>query len=206
MSWPDTYDVKVKDSGAIKNLFFAHPSSIHLARINHHVALLDSTYKTNQYQLPLLHIIGQAASNQLFLIAFCFLARKDSESYVWAVNNLKKHVWRPQRIPKVFVTDWDSVLRGALAEVFPDSQANLCTWNLNKNIVTNCKNLFPASLEKAKTNPWKEFMLLWNQVTNAKTPRFQVRNKMFEEANKHKKVYSQFQGGQEAMKKSYQSP
>jgi hypothetical protein len=41
------YDVKVKESGAIENLFFAHPGSIHLAWINHHVALLDSTYKTN---------------------------------------------------------------------------------------------------------------------------------------------------------------
>ncbi|KAI7962509.1 hypothetical protein MJO28_000603 [Puccinia striiformis f. sp. tritici] len=49
-----TYDVKVNSSGEILNLFFAHPGSIHLARINHHVALLDSTYKSNWYQLPLL--------------------------------------------------------------------------------------------------------------------------------------------------------
>jgi hypothetical protein len=54
-----SFDVKVKDNGSIKNLFFAHPGSIHLAQINHHVALLDSTYKTNCYWLPLLHIIGQ---------------------------------------------------------------------------------------------------------------------------------------------------
>jgi hypothetical protein len=83
------------------------------------------------------------------LINFLFLARKDSESYVWAVDNLKKHVWRPQHIPKVFVTDWDSALRGALNEVFPDSQANLCTWHLNKKIITNFKKFFPASLDKA---------------------------------------------------------
>ncbi|POV95405.1 hypothetical protein PSTT_16266 [Puccinia striiformis] len=57
------WEVKVNASGAILNLFFAHPGSIHLARINHHVALLDSTYKTNRYKLPLLHVIGQAASN-----------------------------------------------------------------------------------------------------------------------------------------------
>ncbi|POW00213.1 hypothetical protein PSHT_13170, partial [Puccinia striiformis] len=98
-----TYDVKVNSSGEILNLFFAHPGSIHLARINHHV-LLDSTYKTNRYQLPLLHIIGQVATNRSFSLAFCFLAYEDQESYVWAVENLKKHVWRPQRIPKVFVT------------------------------------------------------------------------------------------------------
>ncbi|POW13909.1 hypothetical protein PSHT_07589 [Puccinia striiformis] len=42
-----TYNVKVNSSGNILNLFFAHPGSIHLAQINHHVALLDLTYKTN---------------------------------------------------------------------------------------------------------------------------------------------------------------
>ncbi|PLW21915.1 hypothetical protein PCANC_03347 [Puccinia coronata f. sp. avenae] len=75
-----SYDVKVKDDGVVQNLFFAHPGSIHLTWINHHVALLDSTYKTNRYQLPLLLVIGQSASNWLFSIAFCFLACKDSDS------------------------------------------------------------------------------------------------------------------------------
>ncbi|OAV88733.1 hypothetical protein PTTG_01878 [Puccinia triticina 1-1 BBBD Race 1] len=47
------YDVKVDSRGHVVNLFFAHPGSIHLAQINHHIALLDSTYKTNCYNLGL---------------------------------------------------------------------------------------------------------------------------------------------------------
>ncbi|POW17753.1 hypothetical protein PSHT_06314 [Puccinia striiformis] len=61
-----------------------------------------------------------------------------SESYKWAVNCLKKHVWPPQ----VFVTDRDAALHNALAEVFPDTKANLCTWHLTQNIATNCKQYF----------------------------------------------------------------
>jgi hypothetical protein len=99
------FDVKVNSSGAVLNLFFAHPGAIHLAQINHHIALLDSTYKTNQYNLPLLHVIGQTATNRSFSIAFCFLTYKDDNNYQWAVNNLKKHVWRQLRIPEVFITD-----------------------------------------------------------------------------------------------------
>ncbi|KAI7948614.1 hypothetical protein MJO29_010279 [Puccinia striiformis f. sp. tritici] len=132
-----SWDIKVNSTGQVQNLFFAHPGSIHLARINHHVALLDSTYKTNKYKLPLLHVIGQAASNQSFSIAFCFLTYEDDKNYLWAVNKLKKYIWRPQRIPKVFITDRDAALRKALHVVFPDSQANLCTWHLNKNIASN---------------------------------------------------------------------
>ncbi|POW16997.1 hypothetical protein PSTT_00857 [Puccinia striiformis] len=171
-----TYDVKVNSSGEILNLFFAHPGSIHLARINHHVALLDSTYKTNRYQLPLLHIIGQVATNRSFSLAFCFLAYEDQESYVWAVENLKKHVWRPQRIPKVFVTDRDTALRNALAEVFPDSQANLCTWHLNQNIATNCKTYFSSTTIPLTSpdHPWRKFLKVWGKVTSAKTPAIYV--------------------------------
>ncbi|POW08536.1 hypothetical protein PSTT_07447 [Puccinia striiformis] len=181
-----TWDIKVDSSGSVQRLFFAHPGSIHLARVNHHVALLDATYKTNRYKLPLLHIIGQAASNRLFSIGFCFLTYEDNENYLWAVNNLKKYIWRPQRVPKVFVTDRDTALRNALEEVFPDSQANLCTWHINKNIASNCKSYFPSikKSEKKKPkkndkktltenkpdNPWDIFMGLWNQVTYSKSP------------------------------------
>ena len=106
------------------------------------MALLALTYKTNRYKLHFLHVIGQAASNLLFLIAFFFLACEDTESYLWAINNLKKHIWRPQHIPKVFITNRDASLRSPLAEVFPDLQANLCMWHLNQNITTHCKKYF----------------------------------------------------------------
>ncbi|KAI7933256.1 hypothetical protein MJO29_016940 [Puccinia striiformis f. sp. tritici] len=186
-----SWEVKVNNSGQIQNLFFAHPGSIHLARINHHVALLDATYKTNRYKIPLLHVIGQAASNRSFSIAFCFLTYEDDENYLWAVQVLKKLIWKPDRIPKVFITDRDAALRNALAEVFPNSQANLCTWHINKNITTNCRKYFPSIEPPAKSarkrksmnepadrksvkdkpvDPWKQFMGLWKWVTYAKSP------------------------------------
>ena len=139
-----SYNFKLNASRKLLNLFFAHPVSIHLAWINHHVALLDATYKTNRYKLPLLHVIGQAASNQLFTIVFCFLAYKDKENYKWAVMNLKSLIWRPDQTPKVFITNCDSALQNALAKVFPYSQTDLCTWHLNKNITTKCKKHFTA--------------------------------------------------------------
>jgi hypothetical protein len=63
-----------------------------------------------------------------------------------------------------------------LADVFPNLQANLCTWHLNKNITTNCKKFFTtftqktASSKKNMPDPWMEFMSSWGQVTKAKTP------------------------------------
>jgi hypothetical protein len=106
------------------------------------------------------------------------LATKDSNSYLWEVNNLKKDIWQPQRIPALFITNRDIALRGALDKVFPDLQANICTWHLNKNITTHCKKFFAhlpannASALKKSANPWHDFMSLWGQVTHAKTQIF----------------------------------
>ena len=42
----------------ISNLFIAYPESIQLALNNQDVMLVDNTYKTNKYDMPLLNIIG----------------------------------------------------------------------------------------------------------------------------------------------------
>ncbi|POW16124.1 hypothetical protein PSTT_01562 [Puccinia striiformis] len=168
------WDVKVNSEGVIQNIFFAHPGSIHLARMYHHVALLDATYKTNQYQIPLLHIIGQTATNRSFSIGFCFMTYEDEPNYLWAVQNLEKHVWRRERSPQVFITDREAALRNALKTVFPDSQANLCTWHLTKNITTHCKTHItgPKILDSSGklVPPWDVFISLWKEVTYSKTP------------------------------------
>ena len=42
----------------ISHLFIAYPESIQLALNNQDVILIDNTYKTNKYDMPLLHMIG----------------------------------------------------------------------------------------------------------------------------------------------------
>ena len=88
------WDVKVNKSGQIHNFLFVHPGLIYFSRINYHVALLDATYKNNCYKILPLQIISQEALNQLFFIEFCFLTYEDKGNYTWAVNKLKKHIWR----------------------------------------------------------------------------------------------------------------
>jgi hypothetical protein len=45
--------------GMATGVFFAFPESVKLAHVYHHVIVLDCTYKTNRYAMPLLHIVGQ---------------------------------------------------------------------------------------------------------------------------------------------------
>ncbi|POW15503.1 hypothetical protein PSTT_02100 [Puccinia striiformis] len=41
---------------------------------------------------------------------------EDEENYLWAVDQLKRLIWKPERIPKVFITNQDSALQNALEQ------------------------------------------------------------------------------------------
>lgn len=43
-----------------EHLFIALPESIRLARQNQDIILVDNTYKTNAYEMPLLHMVGKS--------------------------------------------------------------------------------------------------------------------------------------------------
>ena len=67
------YAFKQDIEGRILFFMFAHPKSIKYANKYNRVFVLDCTYKTNRYQMPLLHIIGILPSNSTFSIALCFM-------------------------------------------------------------------------------------------------------------------------------------
>jgi hypothetical protein len=75
--------------GELLYLFFAHPAAIQLARRFHHIAVIDATYKTNLCNYPLLHVVGQTATNQSFSIAFCFMRSESDSAYLWAIQQLR---------------------------------------------------------------------------------------------------------------------
>jgi len=71
----DDYIVKlqVDDTGAIRNIFFTHHSSAELARRYHSVFIMDCTYKTNKFKMPLLNIVRITSTYSTFNAGFAFL-------------------------------------------------------------------------------------------------------------------------------------
>lgn len=51
------FQVQVTGQNRTKYLFIAYPESIQLAYKNQDVVLIDSTYKTNKFDMPLLHMV-----------------------------------------------------------------------------------------------------------------------------------------------------
>jgi hypothetical protein len=79
------YIFKQDTKGYILFFMFTHPESIRYANQYNRVFLLDYTYKTNRYKIPLLYIIGLSPSNSLYSIALCFMQNKQEESYKWTL-------------------------------------------------------------------------------------------------------------------------
>lgn len=80
------YAIKQDSEGHILFFMFAHLESIKYANLYNRVFVLDCTYKTNRYRMPLLHIISVSPSNSTFSVAFCFMQNEQEESYIWTLK------------------------------------------------------------------------------------------------------------------------
>ena len=99
---------------------------------------MDCTYKTNKYRLPLLHIVGMTSLNSQFSAGFCFLKEEKQKDYMWALSKLAA-ILTPETRPAVIVTDLEVSLMAAIDKIFPSSSHMMCTWHINKNIMSKCK-------------------------------------------------------------------
>ena len=66
-------------------LFFTRTSYQEMLKENWEVVIMDNTYKTNRYKLPLLIIIGTNALGGLFYVAFYFIAKEEEEDFLWVL-------------------------------------------------------------------------------------------------------------------------
>ena len=155
-----------KDSSTqrLEHMFFARKSSQELLKINYEVLILDATYKTNRYKLPLLVITGVTALNTSFYAAFAFMSSESTEDYLWVIEQLRElyqHLDIPD--PSVLLTDCQLALIRACWTVFPKADALLCIWHIDKNVETHCRQYFDTM------DDWEDFYTGWHRVMYAQT-------------------------------------
>jgi hypothetical protein len=79
---PDwVFDVKYDTENHVQCLFFAHEKQVELLRANPDILLMDCTYRTNKYRMPLLHILGCTNLQTFFSAGFCFLREETELDY-----------------------------------------------------------------------------------------------------------------------------
>jgi hypothetical protein len=110
-------DVKLDADNHVQNLFFAHQNQVELLLANPDILLMDCTYRTNRYRLPLLHILGCTNLGTFFSAGFCFLKEETELDYYWAISTFLRltNVSHPQ----VFISDQEQALKSAAQELLP---------------------------------------------------------------------------------------
>ena len=135
------FDVDHHDDGKIKRLFFSHLVSITPSKIYPTVYVMDCTYKTNRYKMPLLDIVGMSSFNTSFYSCFAFLESEKCDDYIWALERFK-NILDHECHPSVIVSDRELALMNAIKVVFPRAVNFLCVWHIEKNILAKCKGYF----------------------------------------------------------------
>jgi hypothetical protein len=89
----------------VSHLFFMHPDSIRMLQQHPNVILLDCTYKTNRFRMPMLHLTGVTSMNKNYELAYAFLPSEKDEDYLFVTEALKELCNRLHVRPRVFITD-----------------------------------------------------------------------------------------------------
>jgi len=134
------YAYKTSVSGANTNLFFSHYKSIELCQNFGNVFVMDCTYKTNLFAMPLLNVVGVTSTYHSFNAGFVFMCEEIKENYIWSLNQFKRCLGFS---PKVISTDRELALMSAIVTVFPESKNILFVWHIEKNIYLIAKNTSP---------------------------------------------------------------
>ncbi|KAL2886857.1 mutator-like element transposase [Ceratocystis lukuohia] len=141
-------------------------SSTNSAKKASDVLLLDCTYKTNQYAMPLLDMIRLDSSQKWFCIAFAFLSGEMGDDYLWALQHLKSLY--QQELPSVVLTDRCQAIMNAVPVYFPSAAALLCLWHANKAVVQHCQPAFGLkrneSPDSPETKAWERFYGCWHSI------------------------------------------
>ena len=163
------WQVEKDTAGHVTHLFFAFRESLALYRAYPEVLLLDCTYKTNKFKMPLLVIIGLTGLNTSFYVAFVFLRSEQERDYYWALQQLKISLDNSTQ-PRVIVTNRDLALMNAISTSFPDTAHLLCQWHIQKNILAKCRLSFTGLPPRPDgKDPWEIFQKDWTAVIRCLT-------------------------------------
>ena len=145
----------------VRDIFWTHPDAIKLLNMFPIVLIMDSTYKTNKYRLPLLEIVGVTSTELTFSVAFAYLESERTDNFTWALQKLRELIVRHDAMPHVIVTDRDIALMNAVESVFPTSRNLLCQFHINKNVKAKCKLMVHPKEQ------WDLVMDAWTSVIDS---------------------------------------
>ena len=121
---------------SLTHLFWMSPEQQILWLRYHDVIMHDNTYKTNRYDRPLSIFVTPDNNLKTRIVAQAIVDDETQFSYEWVFQCVKEATGIS---PKVFITDSDPAVNGAVITQFPDAFHIHCIWHINQNLPKHLK-------------------------------------------------------------------
>ncbi|CAG8623317.1 2752_t:CDS:2, partial [Cetraspora pellucida] len=165
-----TYSV---NNNRLHCLFFTTHSAVVKFKQYSKVLLMDATYKTNRFGMPLLLISGIDAMDITFLIASRLLTNETIPSCCWIFQQLKQLIGDTTFYSiQTLLTDREHALISAVRTEALHIKHQLCIWHVEQNIIRNLnhklKERFILFIKDFKVVMFEfienQFKVLWNHL------------------------------------------
>ena len=139
----------------LERLFFVYPKALELYKSHLDILMLNCTYKTNRFCMPLLNISAITSGKQVIQVAIVFLTKEREGDYNWVLECFQELILKESiEKPTITITDKELALIASLNVLFPSSHHILCYWHINMNILAKYKKHFPGPVK----GPGKYFL------------------------------------------------
>lgn len=152
------------DNGRVECLFILRKDLLSLYTRYHTSLVMDATYKTNRFGLPLVQVCGITNESKTFVLCQAFLRNETEGRYEWFINQMKKHCFS-EHVPVSISTDRDLSLLNALKTELPEVKHLLCRWHISKKVLSYIPKVFNG-LEKDSVHT---ILVNWNRVVSSHT-------------------------------------
>ncbi|KAI5668130.1 hypothetical protein M9H77_17983 [Catharanthus roseus] len=135
-----------EESNVLSDIIVAHPTSIAMIRTWPYVLIMDTTYKTNKYNMPLLEAVGMTPTGKNFTVATAFMCNEQATTYRWVLQQIK-HLYISSATstgngsilndgePIVIITDRENGLMPVIDDVFRNSYHMLYRRHIDQNVL-----------------------------------------------------------------------
>jgi len=138
------YRTEKKDN-KIERLFFSTPRMIRNYELYGDIVLIDSTYRVNQYNLPLIVYSGIDSYGRNILFALAIVNDETGTTHKWCMEKFfELHI----KHPNIVMTDQDLALVAVLDKEYPNITNFLCQWHIKMNLKKHCSYLQNMNLKE----------------------------------------------------------
>ena len=123
-------EIKVSQDDKLEGFLFSSVNMKTLYNKFKDVILIDTTYRTNRYKMPLVVFGGVNENGKTFILAFGVIQSETAQNMRWIFRNLSDFL---ETSPGIICTDSCPTLKLVIEEVFPESTHLLCGWHVSQN-------------------------------------------------------------------------